>query len=261
MRSLLNAFPISVIMLVAVCTSAIIVVAAVWLVRRVVPSTRDGFHAEISAPMLGVVAALFGLILAFVIILAYENFIDANDNASKEADAMASIARDSEAFPEPGRTNVQNAVRDYVRTVVKHEWPAMHEGHDSKLALSSMSELFAAFRTVRPTTPMSNGFYDDAVRQLNNALDARRDRIDTATGGMPRDIAVLVLFSSLIIVIYAIFVGSPSFWFHALGPVAIAVVVALSLVVLSDLTYPYSGDVALRPEAFQQGALERYFGR
>ena len=43
-----------------------------WLIRHAVPSTREGFHAEISAPMLGVVAALFGLLLAFVIITAYE---------------------------------------------------------------------------------------------------------------------------------------------------------------------------------------------
>jgi hypothetical protein len=41
--------------------------------RRAVPVTREGFHAEISAPMLGVVAALFGLVLAFVIVIAYQN--------------------------------------------------------------------------------------------------------------------------------------------------------------------------------------------
>lgn len=70
---------------------------------------------------------------------------------------------------------------------------------------------------------------------------------------------MLVLFSSLVIVVSAIPVGSPSFWFHALGPVAIGVVVVLSLVVLADLTYPFTGEVALEPEDFKTGSLEQFF--
>ena len=90
-------------MAVAVVLIVALVVVAVWFIRRTVPSTREGFHAEISAPMLGVVAALFGLLLAFVIITAYENFIEAGADVNREADALASIVRDSTAFPAAGR--------------------------------------------------------------------------------------------------------------------------------------------------------------
>ena len=48
-------------MIVAAGLTLAIVLLAVWLIRRWVPATREGFHAEISAPMLGVVGALFGL--------------------------------------------------------------------------------------------------------------------------------------------------------------------------------------------------------
>ena len=43
---------------------------------------------------------------------------------------------------------------------------------------------------------------------------------------------------------YTVLVGSRSFWFHAVGACAIALVVALSLVVLADLSYPFSGDLS-----------------
>jgi hypothetical protein len=75
----------------AVAFTIAVVVGAVWLIRRTVPATRQGFHAEISAPMLGVVAALFGLLLAFVIITAYENFIEAGADVNREADSLASM--------------------------------------------------------------------------------------------------------------------------------------------------------------------------
>jgi hypothetical protein len=176
-RALLDNVPLTVIMVVAIAFTIVVVVLAVWVIRRTVPATREGFHAEISAPMLGVVAALFGLILAFVIIIAYQNFLDADANVSREADALSSVVRDSAAFPEPGGANVRLAVGNYVRTVVDKEWPEMHKGNDSSLARGSLSNIFAAFRTVKPTSHVETAFYDDSVRQLNDALDARRNRI------------------------------------------------------------------------------------
>lgn len=149
-RGILNSVPLTVLIVVAVASTFAVVVMAVWLIRRWVPSTREGFHAEISAPMLGVVAALFGLILAFVIVIAYQNFLDADANVSREADSLASVVRDSAAFPEPGGGNVRRAVGTYVRAVVNDEWPLMHEGHDSTLAKSGLNNIFAAFRTVKP---------------------------------------------------------------------------------------------------------------
>ena len=153
LRTLLNTVPITVIMVAAVCLTVAVMALAVWLVRRTVPATRDGFHAEISAPMLGIVAAVFGLLLAFVIIIAYQNFLEADDNASREAAALSSILRDSAAFPEPGGSNVRRAVGAYVRSVVEDEFPQMREGTDSDVARGTLDGVFAAFRTVEPTTP------------------------------------------------------------------------------------------------------------
>ena len=76
---------------------------------------------------------------------------------------------------------------------------------------------------------------------------------------LPFELAALIVFSSIVIVGYAVLVGSPNFWFHVLGPAAIAVVVVFSLLVLADLSYPFSGDVAIDPEPFDTGTLARFF--
>ena len=144
LRSILDAVPLTFLLLAAVGFSVAVVLLAVWLIRRMVPATREGFHAEISAPMVGVVAALFGLLLAFVIVIAYQNFLDADDNVSREADALSSIVRDSQAFPDPGGENVRLAVGTYVRAVANKEWPQMHDGHDSALARTGLEGIFAA---------------------------------------------------------------------------------------------------------------------
>ncbi len=90
---------------------------AVWLIRRFVPATREGFDAEVSSQMLGVVAALFGLLLAFIVVIQYQNFGDAEGSVTQEADALAAIVRDSDAFRGPGGGRVRLAVGPYVRAV------------------------------------------------------------------------------------------------------------------------------------------------
>jgi hypothetical protein len=172
-------------MAAAVFFSLTVVMLVVLLTRRAVPVTREGFHAEISAPMLGVVAALFGLVLAFVIVIAYQNYLSAGDNVNREADDLSAIVRDSALMPEPGGSNVRTAVGAYVSAVVDSEWPAMHDGNTSALALTGLDGIFTAFGTVKPKTATQVAFYNDAVRQLNDALTARRDRIQTAGGGLP----------------------------------------------------------------------------
>lgn len=260
LRGILNLAPVAPLMFAAAGVTLGAVLLAVWLVRRWVPATREGFHAEISAPMLGVVGALFGLLLAFVIVIGYQNFLDAHANVSQEADAMAAVVRDSEAFPPPGGAEVRQAVGSYVRVVVNDEWPQMHNnGGESPRAEAKLSNISAALRTVRPTPGEETAFYEDAVTQLNVAVTARADRLEKASGGLPSDLVDLILFSSLVIIAYAVLVGSPNFWFHALGPAAIAMVVVVSLVVLVDLAYPFSGVLAVSPDHFRTGDLAQFF--
>src|SRR3954471_21258436 len=90
-----------------------VVFLLVWLIRKLVPSVREGFDAEVSSQLLGVVAALFGLLLAFIVVIAYQNYGDTQSNVSNEAGALATIVRDSAAFPESDGAHVRTAVGVY----------------------------------------------------------------------------------------------------------------------------------------------------
>ena len=259
LRQVLDTVPDFWLLISAAVVSFVLVLPSVWLIRRFVPATREGFHAEISAPMLGVVAALFGLLLAFVIIIAYQNFLDADANVTRAADALSSIVRDSEAFPGNGGANVQAAVGSYVRAVVNDEWPQTKQGHQSVLASGGLDAVGAAIQMVNPKSPAQVAFYDDAVTQLNAAVAARRDRLRSVAGGIPSAIGVLILFSSFVIIGYAVLVGSPNFWFHVLGPAAIAMVIAISLVVLVDLSYPFSGSLSISSDPYRSESLAQFF--
>jgi hypothetical protein len=249
------------LLLIAVVVAIVgLVLLLVWLARRLVPSVAEGFDAEVASQMLGVVAALFGLLLAFIIVLAYQNYDDTQSSVSGEADALAAIVRDSESFPRAEGDELRRAVGAYVRIVVDEEWPRMQEGEDSARAWAAVDGVYRALQAVEPTSARARAFYDDAVRQLNDALDARRARLDDAEGGLPWVIVVLLLVGSVVILGYTVLVGSRSLGFHALGAASIALVVRLSLVVLIALVYPFTGDLAIGPGPFRTGSLAQFFG-
>ena len=80
----------------------------------------------------------------------------------------------------------------------------------------------------------------------------------TACRRLPWVISVLLLVGSFVIIGYTVLAGSRSFWFHAIGACAIALVLGLSLVVLLDLAYPFSSDLSVGSGPFQSGALAQF---
>ena len=76
-RTIVDTVPTALLVLVVVGCVVAIVLLGVWAVRRFIPSTRDGFDAEVSSQVLGVVASLFGLLLAFVVVIEFQAFSSA----------------------------------------------------------------------------------------------------------------------------------------------------------------------------------------
>jgi hypothetical protein len=260
MRTIVDVVPTPLLVLVVVGVVVGIVLLSVWAVRRWLPITRDGFDAEVSSQMLGVVASLFGLLLAFVVVIEFQAFSAAGDTVGNEADGLEAIVRDSYAFGNPGGTAVRSSIGDYVRVVANQEWPLMRDGKESPAAWDEIDRVFAAMQAYEPVSTSQVAFYDDSVRHLNSVLTARSDRLGASDGNdLPVLIAALILVGAVVILGYATLVGSTNSAFHAIGAGAIAVIVGFSLVVLLALQFPFSGGLAVDSSPFKEGELAQFF--
>ena len=261
-RSVVDEVPAPVLVLVVVGGTVGIVLLGVWAVRRWVPATRDGFDSEVSSQVLGVVASLFGLLLAFVIVIEFEAFNAASDDVQTEADDLAAIVRDSYAFDPHGGARIRSAIGKYVRVVSDEEWSLMRHGDESSAAWRSIDEVFGAMQAYTPGSASQSAFYDDSVRHLNSVLESRSNRLSASDGDdLPALVAALILVGAIVILGYATLVGSRSTAFHAIGAGAIAVVVGFSLVVLLCLQFPFSGNLAISSQPFKEGALAQFSTR
>jgi hypothetical protein len=211
--------------------------------------------------MMGVVASLFGLLLAFVVVIEFQTFSSAGDNVQSEADGLGAIVRDSYAFG-PAGNQIRTAIGDFVHLVVDDEWPLMREGKESAAAGEGLDDVFAAMQAYQPVSTSEVAFYDDSVVHLNSVLEARSNRLDSSgSNDLPALIAALILVGAVVILGYATLVGSKSSAFHAIGAGAIAVVVGFALVVLVALQFPFSGGLAIDSQPFREGALAPFFSK
>ena len=71
---------------------------------------------------------LYAVLVAFVVVVVWEQFVDAEAAAQSEASAIADLLRDSQAFPASERPQLQQSLTAYAQDVVDDEFPRMRQG-------------------------------------------------------------------------------------------------------------------------------------
>src|ERR1700739_5032817 len=92
---------------------SVVSVFGLYLVRRMVPLERLKQNHEVAGFTFGVIGAFYGLLLAFVIVAAWERFDRADQMVQTEAVSLVSLYRISKGFPQPLQDNLQQALRNY----------------------------------------------------------------------------------------------------------------------------------------------------
>src|SRR6266446_8760743 len=88
-------------------------ILGLYIVRLLVPVERLKQNHEVAGFTFGVIGAFYGLLLAFVIVAAWERFDRADEMVQTEAMSLVSLYRISKGFPQPLQHNLQQTLRNY----------------------------------------------------------------------------------------------------------------------------------------------------
>src|SRR5215469_5056229 len=89
---------------------------------------RSGRHNDVVSYFFSGIGVFYGLALGLIAVATWGNFTDIVNLVTKEAAALAALYRDLDVYPQPTRTALEDALRDYTRFVVEKDWPAHREG-------------------------------------------------------------------------------------------------------------------------------------
>ena len=73
--------------------------------------------------MIAVVGVIYAVLLAFVVVIVWEDFGSADTTANNEADAVGNLYRDAIGIGGVQGRRLETAVQAYAMSVVDTEWP------------------------------------------------------------------------------------------------------------------------------------------
>lgn len=226
------------------------------LVRRRVPLPVLETQHEVAGFIIGVLGAIYAVLLAFVVVAVWDQFGDAKTIVEKEANQLNDLSRMAEGFPVPSQQRVLQGLRAYAQSAIDDEWNTMARGEASQKTQAAMDNLWQIYREVEPQTNRENALYAESLDRLNELSDSRRLRVHASADDIPAVIQILLWGGGLIIIAFTYFFGVKSIRSQAWMTAALAGEVAFVLFLIVALDNPFHGDVRLPPEPIQQ-VLER----
>lgn len=226
------------------------------IVRKTIELEKFEAQHEVAGFLIAVIGVIYAVLLAFVVIIVWEQFDAAESAVGDEAAAVGSLYRDAVALGPQGDA-LRVAVQRYAVSVTNVEWPYMarHLEEDS-LTNPPLNAVWGAVTRLRPTSAIQQDFTQLAVTEVATASQDRRTRVRDSDSEIPAPLWLVIIAGGVITVGFTYFFGLESFRAQAIMVAALAAVIALSGLTILTLNLPFTGGVAIKPEAMRAEIAE-----
>lgn len=240
----------------ALVISATCAVAVIGLVafRAVAPlDTLARVSGELGN-YLQTVGGVYAVLLAFVVVIVWNQLNDARALIDREASALVDLHRTASGLPAATRIQIQEGLRDYVDAVLRDEWLAMHAGDEAAIERVGhrLDAVWLAVHRCKPNDACQQTIYGEVISHFNELTDLRTSRLSAARARVPTAIRILLYTGAVIVTASIYLMHIPELWLHAAITAALAGAIAHILYLIVDLDDAFEGDSQISKAAFQR---------
>ena len=242
-----------------VCAVSLAALGGLALVQRLVSSETRQEHNDVAGFIYAVLGVIYAVLLALVVIAAWESYERARITVEEEANAAAEIFWLAHWMPQPQGRELQEAVRSYAKDVVDKEWPLMEQGKTPLMESTQetptgwvlIDDIRVRLHGFEPRTEAEQDLYAEGLDQIQRLADSRRMRLVAASESMPAVLWIVMIFGGVVTVGFTYLFGLRNTWAHRLMVASLAAVIALVLFTIGSLDHPFSGGTHVSPGAFE----------
>jgi hypothetical protein len=157
-----------------------------FLSRSFIPSKVKRDHYEVVSTIFARAAAMFGILLAFVVVMLWQEYQLADGRALKEGNIAIDLYRDLMFYPD--KSEINNSILSYlkfIKSVVEDEYPAMAQLKRSDRTQEATNELWLNIAIIKPKTSQEQVLYSKMLRDLEAIVDLRRSRLGEMGSSVP----------------------------------------------------------------------------
>lgn len=255
MRFLLLDVPPPLLVLLIVGGSAALAMLATYWVRTRVNEQVHQANNEVAGFIFAALAVLYGVLLAFMVLVVWQAFQDARITVENEANAVLNIYRLGQEVQEPYGAQIRSMAQEYAREVVNDEWTAMSLGASSQDVADTLEKLWLVHRDLDNLKIAADKHDAKLFDMLEKLGDYRRVRLLQAREEIPPLLWNLLIAGAFITIGFTLFFRAPNWIAHLLMAGMFAGLTAFVLLLIVELDTPFAGDIHVDSLAFQQ-ALE-----
>ena len=197
---------------------------------------------EVAVNLMQVVAAYVGIMIAFAGVQVWQDFYEAKAAVAHEAATVSQLYQDMTIFG-PEAMPARGALRSYVGSVIRDEWPSLREGTGSEATEGALQRVFAEVGTLDPADNRKAAIYEEMLDKLNELVDFRHDRIVESQAGIPLILWTIGLVGSLLTVAYASAFTPTKF--NVMAIVGISFTLGLVFLFILTVDHPFKGEFSV----------------
>jgi hypothetical protein len=205
---------------------------------------------DIVGYLLGAHGVYFGILLGLLALASYQNFSDVEKITVDEATKLASLYRDTSAYPAPFGQELTDRLRNFTRSVIDEAWPLQKRGIVPTKGSFMIDEIQNTLIKFEPQTKGQEILHAETYRQFNNFVEARRVRLHAVATGIP---ALLwwVVFIGAGVNILLIWMLDMRLGPHMILSAVISFYLATLIALIAAMDNPFRGEVCVPPEAYE----------
>lgn len=181
----------------------------VWLWRRRASLDFLKSHHDTLGHFVAILTALYGLLLAFVVMVLWERQNEARANTELEAELVHAQLRLASGFSDGHVPEIREHVLAYLQGVQREEWPEMLKRDSRFLSRQpkQLHRLWQEWMKIEPGSERESALYREAIQQFDALQQSRRLRIAHAEWGLPAYLWILLILGAGAIFICTLFIG------------------------------------------------------
>ena len=220
--------------------------------RKLVSSFGAELHeGHFSSTLISSMMVFYGLVAALIAVNVYENYSDVHKVTSRESASISALYRDSAGYPEPTRSALQGAIRDYMQQIIHQAWPQQKRGEMPTTGVAMVTRIEEVLFAYEPISEGQKVLHLQTLQAFNEMAVARRLRVDANREGLPSSLWGVLIFGALLCLFAAGFEMAPSARMQSILQALLAALVAIVLFVTFVWDRPYLGEAGIDSGAYE----------
>jgi hypothetical protein len=227
-----------------------------FTVRRYVPSGKLRPHHDVAGFLIAIVGVIYAVLLAFVVVVVWEQFEGADQLCAQEATAVLSTYRLLYILPPTAQIAARQDLKNYTLSVVSDEWTTMEQGKESGKSQQYLDLTWEDILQNPPKSAAALSLYPNLVAQLNRATNDRLQRLVDSRSGLPPLMWAVLIFGAIATIGFTYFFSLENGVVQVVMTLILSMMIGLVLFLTSAINCPFSGELKVYPDAMQSAEGE-----